>query len=1280
MKRLQVGLLLAVLGAATGLLWWGWPYVTDLLRLRLEQELTRSVGQPCRIARLTIAWWPWRVRAEDIAIGAAPSLAQVDVVEVHLSVVASVAEGRAVLTATVESPDVDLSHLAASSTHAAAHAKTALRFPPLHLKHLEVTAARLRFRLGNSVATLRMAAIQGELKSDWEGRNASLALKVADAEIERKSYHARVNELHVDGGADAGGFYVNTASAVGEGIAATVHATLVAHEHAFTATFEPGILGVVVDELAVIGGQARAAGMLHGDLANPLLDGHLTVQQGSIAHHQLGDLDAQVTLKGAELRFDELQLAGAAGTARGAVELNLEKETPIDGTIEWDDVNLEGLLAVIGSPVPFRTRLQASTAVHGQLDPLDLGVTGGGRLRPQSAAASSELASFDLSARIHPHDLDARLEVTQREQNQLTARVLLRGDDFGGGVGLRAKNLAALTGLLPQPLTTLPLTGQAEGTAEFSGTTDDPVVSGDATMTNLTVAGVAAPRLAGDFSIGGGKLVTKRVRLDTAAGGAELTGTLALNESAENEWQLTLRDLETDVVLGLARGLASADTPLSGGTLNGTLQARGPWRAAQTRTVLTARGMRLVAEPLDHVDLDLTTTLPQWTLQVQAEHIPKQRLAIAGSGDGAARFQLTLDSTPIDLATWRGAERARVAGTVSVHGALSGQPARPDGSVQLTATGLTVSGHQVGDIALQADGRDGAWQLRGDALNGTVTAAATLRTSTSLPYTARLIWSGADVSKVIAGDQALQMTTTGELTLAGSLRAPADSSGAVRVERFDVVRDPVRIEAAEPIQIELDRGRVQVRSLVLAAQGSRVSVSGSGTLRGELALTIMGDGDLVLLELLGEPFASTRGQFAVAAKVAHAGDAGWTVQGQATLRDAALDLGLPVVFTDTNGNVTLDGGRVQIENLSGRVGGGEFHLGGDVDLNRGPALAWTLREVALTMPDWLEERVSGTGRIEGTWKVLTVSGDVDVLNALYDRRVELSDLVPWFKAQVAPAPRVTPPATEVRLDLHIHAPDGLFVDNNIAKIEMRADLRIAGIADKPALSGTVEILNGEVTFRDRLFTISGGSIDFRDPERINPVLNIAAESQIVTTEAEYLVRVVVTGTADAPRVQFTSDDPALSQNDVLSLVTLGRTTTQTTQRDGGAVGVGNVLSLLPTEYTGSMRNTFGVDRLEVEPAYVRDTGTIEPRVTIGKDLTDRIRALASSSFGVEARHSLQLEYRVTRRFSLLGSWESRTDAQAGAFGGDIKFRYEFRTLPFSLFGGGSRAASQPHAP
>jgi autotransporter translocation and assembly factor TamB len=71
-------------------------------------------------------------------------------------------------------------------------------------------------------------------------------------------------------------------------------------------------------------------------------------------------------------------------------------------------------------------------------------------------------------------------------------------------------------------------------------------------------------------------------------------------------------------------------------------------------------------------------------------------------------------------------------------------------------------------------------------------------------------------------------------------------------------------------------------------------------------------------------------------------------------------------------------------------------------------------------------------------------------------------------------------------------------------------------------------------------------------------------------------------------------------------------------------------------------------------------------VTIGKELSERLYASVWTSVGAQSRQAVQLEYRVTRRVSLLGTWESGTAETAGAFGGDVKFRMEFLRAPFSL--------------
>jgi autotransporter translocation and assembly factor TamB len=278
---------------------------------------------------------------------------------------------------------------------------------------------------------------------------------------------------------------------------------------------------------------------------------------------------------------------------------------------------------------------------------------------------------------------------------------------------------------------------------------------------------------------------------------------------------------------------------------------------------------------------------------------------------------------------------------------------------------------------------------------------------------------------------------------------------------------------------------------------------------------------------------AARGHFDVLARASHRADRGWTLSGGATLHDADLDVGLPMAFTDIEADLRFSGAHVEVVRLDGRAGGGDFDVTGRIDLDRGPTLGWNMREVSMSLSEGIEARASGRGEVGGTWQVLTVTGQIEVIKALYDQPIALADFLPWFRERIRPVPRVKPPATDVRLDLNIRAPDGLFVDNNVAKVEARGELRVTGPTDKPSVIGAVDVLEGEVTFRNRRFTITSGSVIFDDAERVNPRLEFSAESLIVTSDADYVVGV---GRGPPKCGCASRRTTAPLQNDVLGLI------------------------------------------------------------------------------------------------------------------------------------------------
>ena len=151
------------------------------------------------------------------------------------------------------------------------------------------------------------------------------------------------------------------------------------------------------------------------------------------------------------------------------------------------------------------------------------------------------------------------------------------------------------------------------------------------------------------------------------------------------------------------------------------------------------------------------------------------------------------------------------------------------------------------------------------------------------------------------------------------------------------------------------------------------------------------------------------------------------------------------------------------------------------------------------------------------------------------------------------------------------------------------------------MDGRIELLDGEVTFRDRVFEIEGGTIDFRPELGLTPALNMTAESTIDTPDATYTVAVRVTGTSADPRVALSSDDPALSQTDIATLIAVARPRPSCARRRR-VLDVRRAGGRAEGRPAGDAASAWlpPIDRITFELTFSRTTGTFEPQLKLGK--------------------------------------------------------------------------------
>ncbi len=310
----------------------------------------------------------------------------------------------------------------------------------------------------------------------------------------------------------------------------------------------------------------------------------------------------------------------------------------------------------------------------------------------------------------------------------------------------------------------------------------------------------------------------------------------------------------------------------------------------------------------------------------------------------------------------------------------------------------------------------------------------------------------------------------------------------------------------------------------------------------------------------------------------------------------------------------------------------------------------------------IDARLRLFGDAERRW----ITGTVDVREALYARRYDVATEL--LATRQAPPPAESSLEEGTQLDIRVQAPGTLRVDNNLARLTARADLRIQGTTRMPILTGRAEIERGQLYFQGETYLIQRGTFDFVNPRRLDPLFDIEAETRIRT----YRVTLRLSGTLD--RVTPTlSSDPPLSSLQILALLAgqdetqvanLTQTQARERQRELAATGAMALVAGRLSEPVGrEAERLFGLNRFSIDPSLLGGTGTTPTaRVTVGArldHLSPNLNLLYSKDLRGTEEAILALEYNLTDNISLVFTQTDPGTAKTGIERGralDVRIR------------------------
>jgi translocation and assembly module TamB len=492
---------------------------------------------------------------------------------------------------------------------------------------------------------------------------------------------------------------------------------------------------------------------------------------------------------------------------------------------------------------------------------------------------------------------------------------------------------------------------------------------------------------------------------------------------------------------------------------------------------------------------------------------------------------------------------------------------------------------------------------------------------------------------------------------------PSTFSGEAIFNRLSVFIGDYRIDNDSDVKLAAEGGKISIRALNFVGADTRFGVSGWVRPMAEMDIALKGSVNLSILKLLYREVEYATG----VAEVKFGIRDDWKkpdMTGELVLRNGEVKIkDIPQRFSALNSKIVFEQGRIVTDSLSGEVGGGTLSASGWAQLSgvklRAFSAKTSMENVTVRYPEGLVSTLSGELYYDGDASEQSLAGDITIRRARYDKRVEWkSMLVDIGRGLYQKKKTEVGWIGDTQINVRFHGENNILFQNNLAKMPLDVDVFLRGTVNHPQLLGRIEARKGVVYFRRNEFKILRATVDFVDPNRMNPVLDIQAETLV----REYTIRLAVTGTADHAVVTFISE-PSLVDSDILAMLALGKTGSELKGKETG-VGVGEATSFATGQFQDvierNARRLTGLDRFQVDP-YVGKSDTSVPRVTVGKELVqNKLFVTYSSNVGATApEQNFRIEYVLNRHFSLVGEGVE-TENNGTNIGADIKYRFEFK--------------------
>jgi translocation and assembly module TamB len=616
--------------------------------------------------------------------------------------------------------------------------------------------------------------------------------------------------------------------------------------------------------------------------------------------------------------------------------------------------------------------------------------------------------------------------------------------------------------------------------------------------------------------------------------------------------------------------------------------------------------------------------------------------------------------------------RLAVGGQVTFRLRANGPLRTPLGEGTFRVVDLRIGQVVVGSFNgnLTSDGRTAHLELGSAMTTGEISGGYTLGLADPYALSGKVSIKNIDLDPLLLAALHLKefsghANADGDISVNGTLKQPQSIIVDANLSRLAMNYANVRLENTGPVHFRSTKDSLEIDPVTLRGTDTNLQIAGSVLFAGRRTVGLRLNGALDLRLLTGfVPGIDARGPAQINASFEGTLDRP-RITGRVHIENAyARDKEFPAGLSAINGDLVFDATRLYFENVSAESGGGTLHLSGSVNYGESPLrydVSLRTDRVRIRYPEGMSWLVGGSLRLTGTPVAGLLSGRVIIDRVTLTQGIEVASMLVSAKQGISSPTTSSPYLRNLQFDIEaLSAPDAR-MEWPGAQLQADANLRVRGTWEHPILLGHIHILSGELYFAGNRYRVSRGDLNFSNPFRLDPVLNVEA----TTTIQQYEITLNFNGPASKLTLAYRSDPP-LPANDIVTLLALGQTSSEATTRSGGttqsgSAGASAILSeAVSSQLGGRLERLFGITRFRVDPglAGVGSTGSQQSaasRITVEQQITRNLTITYVSNVSSTQQQVIQVEYNVDRNVSIVGLRD-----QNGTFGIDIKIKKRFQ--------------------